>query len=352
MAGPRFRMKGFQEWPLLVDALPTPKIQKMYEDGFSGVYTEPEESEALRAEVTASGGSMDGGAIATSIGIAESSAGKLVIPFVHVLELLQSVFPGAAQERGDCVAHNEKNACLLTICCEIIAGLPDEVSLRVEGLPPLTPEAIKQGAFSTEWFYWWRGYNGDGWSCDASARVAIKHGVMARAKYDDLGIDLTSYSGSLAGKYGSRTPPESLDAVGRAHAIRTVTQIKTFEQLRDFLANGNGVGSCGSEGFSSTRDANGVSQRKGGWAHAMALLGVDDREETKKLYDGPLVLVMNSWGRWNSGPRTIRGTNVQIPEGAFWARWKDVQNRYMVAHAGFNGWKRQQLPDYGFSLAG
>jgi hypothetical protein len=96
------------------------------------------------------------------------------------------------------------------------------------------------------------------------------------------------------------------------------------------------------------RDENGVSRRTPkGWGHALAIVGVDDRPEIVAKYDGPLVLIQNSWAKWNSGPRRVYGTDFQIPEGAFWSRWKDARNRYFVAFSSVNGWPRKQLPDYG-----
>ena len=80
-------------------------------------------------------------------------------------------------------------------------------------------------------------------------------------------------------------------------------------------------------------------------------IGADDRPETHSKYGGPLVLVQNSWGSgWISGPRRIHGTDKDIPEGSFWARWSDLKRRYAAALSGHNGWPRQQLPDWGWAF--
>jgi hypothetical protein len=173
--------------------------------------------------------------------------------------------------------------------------------------------------------------------------------MWIRKNYSDLNIDLTKYSGSLAGKWGSRTPPEEIKKVGQEHLIRTSTELHSFEEIRDYLANGYGINSCGGEGFSNTRDENGVARRSGSWAHSMAYIGADDRKETKDKYGSPLVLVMNSWGKWNSGPRQILGTTENIPEGSFWAKWNDLKNRDQYAFSSAMGWPSQKLPDYGFN---
>jgi hypothetical protein len=79
----------------------------------------------------------------------------------------------------------------------------------------------------------------------------------------------------------------------------------------------------------------------------MAYLAVDDRDIIKQLYKEPLVLVQNSWGEWNDGPRRTYGTNYNIPIGSFWARWSDIKNRSMIAFSGVNGWPPKKLKSYG-----
>jgi hypothetical protein len=202
---------------------------------------------------------------------------------------------------------------------------------------------------STEAFYNWRRHGGDGWSCGAAAQVALKEsGLWLRKKYDEIGVDLTTYSARNAGIYGSRTPPESWLGIGKNHLIRTATDVKDYEQLRDLLANGYCITSCGSESWSNVRDEFGVSKRTPkGWAHALAYLAVDDRDEIKKLYGEPLVLIQNSWGEWNEGGTRIYGTKYDIPVGSFWSKWSDMKNRGMIAFSGVNGWPPKKLKSYG-----
>lgn len=344
---PRSIPSGMKFWQQKVDALPAAEIVKMYEAGYAGVWDDPAEKEKLHSLIRSDGGVVKGHEAAHANGWADSGKGKLIATWTHVEKCFPGCWPGAAQERGDCVSHGQKNANMTTVACEIIAAKPDEATGKVEGIPEIPTAGITEGAFSSEWLYWWRGYNGDGWSCQASAQVSIKHGMMLKMSYPELGIDLTNYSGSLAGKYGSRSPPAEMDAVGKQHLIRTATELETFEEVRDFLANGYGEQSCGSEGYASSRDENGVSRRRGSWAHSMAYIGADDRAETHAKYGGPLVLIMNSWGKWNSGPRAVlNAPGLQIPEGSFWTPWSDCKNRYVVAMSSAAGWPRKTLPDY------
>lgn len=326
----------FSDWPKdAAEQIPLPDLIRMYEAGYKGA----DQNEAAYEEFLRVMQDPDGYRVAHQYGLADNGADKLVIPFIHILGLYPGGLPGAAQERGDCVSHGTKNAALLTMCCDIVAGKPDEVSGQIEGPPEVPEEGIKQGVLSSETFYWYRGYNGDGWYCAAGATVATKKsGLFVRKSYPELGIDLTRYSGRNAGLYGSRAPGSEIQAAGKLHLIHQATELSSFEEIRDFLASGYGISSCGSEGFSSSRNEDGVSERRGSWAHAMAYIGADDRPSTKQKYGGPLVLILNSWGpTWNSGPTRIMGTNIDIPPGSFWARWKDIKGREAFAFSGTNG---------------
>lgn len=336
----------FQYWPAQAVDLSTDEVIAKYEAGFAGCYADPIARNNFRASVPW----PDGWQVSMANDWAGSGAGKLVAPFVFADKVFPGCWPASPQQRGDCVSHGTRNACLLTLMCEIVAGKPDEVTGRLEGIPELPAEGMRDGVLSTEAIYWFRDHGGDGWSCPHAASVACKEsGLWLRKNYEELGVDLTRYSGKTAGLYGRESPPAKFLAVGQQHLVRTATELDSFETIRDFLHNGYGVSSCGSEGFSSTRDENGVSNRKGSWAHAMAYIGVDDRQEIKDKYGEPLVCVLNSWGKWNSGPRRVLGTNIEIPEGSFWAKWSDVKRRYAVAFSSVDGWPSKQLPDYGVS---
>lgn len=341
---------GFKLWPAhdVPAEYDADEIPRMYAQGYAGVLYCPEAAEKFRDEVLrAPGASATIREAAAANGWEDSHAGKLVVPFLHVEKRWPGSMPGPAQRRGDCVSHSTKNACLLTLTCEVAAGRPDEVTGKVEDLPDVPEQGIRQGVLSTEAIYWWRRHGGDGWYCQDAARVVCKESgtPWPRKAYPEFDLDLTNYSAQLAGKWGSTPPPSTIRDFGMKHAIRTAAECDSFEEIRDALGNGYGVSSCGSEGFSSRRNEDGVSSRSGSWAHAMAYIGADDRDETKRKYGGPLVLVLNSWAVWNNGPRRILGTQTDIPEGSFWARWSDVKRRYAVAFSGVNGWPRKRLPD-------
>jgi hypothetical protein len=322
--------------------------QEEYLRGLVGVYADPAASERLTQYLLQQGQAPDGGTTCRRYGLVGSGAGKLSAPWAVIEQVFPGSLPASAQTRGDCVAHSTRNACLGTLACEIAAGQPDEVTGLREGAPDISDEARRDGVLSCEAIYWFRSHGGDGWSCDHAAEVVLKEsGLWLRKRYEQLGIDLTRYDGKLAGKWGASKPGAEIRKIGAEHLVRTATRARTFEEVRDLLANGYCISSCGGESWSETRDSNGVSRRTSqGWAHALAYLGVDDRDEIKRAYGEPLVLIQNSWGKWNSGGRSVLGTQLEIPHGAFWSRWSDCKGRYAIAFSGVNGWPAKQLPDW------
>lgn len=354
----------FLEWPKDAHDLPTAEVIKLYENGFIGAKDDPAAWDSFCAAMA----NCDGEAVAHQYGLAGSGAGKLVIPFVHVLEMFPGCWPGrVGQGRGDCVSWSTRNAGLLTMVCDIVSGQPDETTGEPEEKPDVPADGIADGVLSTESIYWYRGYDGDGWHCPTAAQVACKKGgLVIRKNYESLGFDLTKYSARTAGLYGSRAPSAQVIDMTNDHLIHQATDAGSFEAARDFLANGYGISTCGGEGISNQRDENGVSRRSGNWSHAMAYIGADDRDVIKQIYGEGLALDLNSWEKWNRGPRDIYQSaqyvpvekkelwikagivnpatgNIMIPEGSCWVLYSEMRNREMIAFAGAIGWARRPL---------
>lgn len=366
--GQKYLAPGSRFWPAQDDLLHPREVIKLYDDGFAGVYGDDEEVELFKEAVRSTGGNPDGEQICGAHGLAESGAGKLTLSYLPAWDLWPECLPAAPQRRGDCVSHAARNAALVTIAAEIYQAKPDEVTGRIEGKPEVPAPGRVDGVFSTESIYWHRGHSGDGWHCHAAARVAIeKSGIWIRKNYEQFGVDLTKYDARLAGKWGRQSPPQKIIDFGLQHAMRTATKASSTDAMRDLLANYYGVLHCGGQALRNVRDANGVSRRSGGsWAHAMAYIGVDDRDWAKQKYGSPLLLNQNSWGRWNRGPRAVHDSshlvpegkredwiakglvdrqsgNVLIPEGSCWVPASDMRGRSNIALSSFNGWPPTKL---------
>lgn len=320
-----------------------------YDNGLRGAWIDPREDELCADSIIRSGGDPDGGHVAHTWEFADAGKGRLVSRWENVLEEWPGCWPGPAQRRGDCVSHAVMRAALLSWTCELQDGRPDEVTGKIEGKPEVSDVGVKSGVLSTEQIYWHRGHDGDGWTCSAAARaITTDAGIWLRKPYPEIGIDLTKYDAALAGRWGSRKPPQEVIAIGREHLVRTATFLKSVDEIRDFLYAGYGAFFCSMLKWSSTRDENGYSPVVvGSWAHAQGIVGYDDRPEVIRRYGEPLACVQNSWGRWNSGPRTVMGTDLKIPEGAYWTTASSLMRGQVIALSSVAGWPPRKLKNYG-----
>lgn len=316
-----------------------------YESGLQGYVPNPAAGPALESMIRGMGGYALAGDAISDYYLADTGKGKLSLPYIAALQIYPGCLPGGAQKRGSCVAWNTRNAALVSYCAYIMYGRNSEGFAP----PKVSTTAIQNGVASTEAIYWFRHHSGDGWDGASAAQVAIeKSGLVLRMNYPEIGIDLTTYSPETEGRWGASEPPENVRSVCKQHLCSNATVCKSYEEVRDMLANGYAVSSCGGESFSFDRDECGVSRRTlQGWSHAMAIVGVDDRPEMVAKYGCGLLLVQNSWGDAFHGPDIIKGTSLRIPVGSFWARWHDVQDRYYVALGPSKGWPANKLPDWG-----
>ena len=338
------KLPKYEPWPEEAVDLDQSQVIDLYRNGSMGAFKQPEEREALREYLKNSGGYPDGEQALYDYGLVGLGEGKLILPFLAVTKLWPNAWPGPGQTTGDCVSWGTRNSCLVTLAAEILQGHPDEVTGEVEGPPVVSAEGEANGVLATEPIYGDRGHGGQGASCERLARhVTEWGGLMVRQNYADLGIDLTKYNSSIGAKWGGSGTPDAVKGVAKLHQVRTATTLKGAEQTRDMLASMRGVNTCSSLGFSNTRDENGYSKQSGSWAHSQAIIGYDDRDETKQKYGGPLALWLNSWGKWNSGPRLIRDTAINIPEGAYWTDAKHCDRCSLIAFSATNGWPAQKV---------
>lgn len=318
-----------------------------YSHGLMGSYADPRADEEFVDSIVRHGGDPDGGQVAHAWEFADGGKGKLTMLFPTVEKVFPGCFPGPAQLTGDCVARAAANCLLITVGMEIADGRPDEVTGKVEGPPDIPELGVRQGVIAAESIWAWRGYDRDGWICSKAAQVAGEQGFLARKPYPDIGIDLTKYTEQTIRLGGSRKPSDKWLAESKQYIARTATILRGREQVRDFLAAGFGVMNCSSLGFERTRNEDGVSRQVGTWHHAQIFHSYDDRPETIQKYGEPLVGWQNSWNAWNTGPRRVRGTDIDIPPGGFWARASTIDRCQCIALSSVAGWPRRQHTTFG-----
>ena len=346
--GPRVLPRGYKFWDQRAETLSTDEVIKMYNTGFAGAYGEPEEKEALDSSLPY----PDGQKAAEIFGLVGSGAGKLSIPFIYGYQHWPKMWPCPGQTTGDCVSHAGKNSAIVLIGVESFLGQPDEQTGIVEGPPEVSALGEAQGVVACENIYGYRGHGGQGASCSRLQQYTCSAGgIMLRKPYPELDLDFTKYNASIGIRWGARGgPPAAVNEEGKKHQIRTCTNAPNHEVCRDFIANGYPIWACSGLGWSSSRDENGYSRQQGGWSHSWIIMGYDDRPETIRKYGFPLALYNHDWGIWNRGGRRIMGTDIDIPEGSMWIDARLLNRCECKAMSNINGWKRRDLPDWGFSL--
>lgn len=324
--------------------------QSAYDAGLRGAYHDPRADELFVDSVLRKGGNPNGDEVAHQWEFAGLGQGKLTDTWQHVVNYWPGCWPGPQQETSDCVSHGSRSAALTSWTMELIDGRPDEVTGLVEGKPEVSAKGIANGVLATESAYWWRGHDGEGWTCSGAANALMNDcGLWIRKDYPEVKIDLTEYSEQNALLYGARRPPDEVRTIGRQHLVRTATVLKSPEEIRDFLAAGYGVFFCSGLKWSNSRDENGYSPVvPGSWAHSQCLAGFDERPEIIKVYGEALVLVGNSWGsRWNSGSRKVLGTDYLIPDGFYWTKASNMRRCTCIALSSVAGWPKRKLKSMG-----
>lgn len=252
---------------------------------------------------------------------------------------------------GDCVSRGQSHAAIasLAVACANGKGSWPEIpeSAYATGMP-----------FHPSPTYWNKHGGISGWSCSRAAMMSKdKIGLTLSIAHSNpnIGDLLTRYDTHTIGKYCRSGPPADVIKDLNSHCTLSYSRISSFEQIRDAIASGYGINSCGGQGFSKTRDAHGVSGRSGSWSHSMAYVGVDDSPWAHQNYGEPLVLVLNSWGTsWIKGPRKVQGKDdvPEIPRGSFWAKWSHVKGRDCYAFSAVQGWPPMKLTDWGEAIGG
>ena len=346
-------MAEFRQWPERMRAQTPDELRALYDRGYRGAYRDPEQKEILDSELEY----PSFGAVCDDLGLWRTDPGDLLLPFLHVvraeaerlgiqgdiatLSQDERIEPwDERQETGDCVSHWARNHYDVTRAAEIYDdGEPEGWHVRT----------------ATEIIYGARGHSGEGANCDRLARFLISGGGgLLRQVHDVPGygrLDLSRYSPNIGIRMGGSGVPKAIADYARANALGSGTRITSIEEAVAAFRNGRCIGGCSGQGFSSTRNDDGVSEASGSWAHATYQGGMDARPETVRKYGGRLFLYQNSWGPWNRGPRLIRGTNIAIPVGSMWIRERVMANMIagggIYTMAGVKGWAPLRLPDMG-----
>lgn len=147
-----------------------------------------------------------------------------------------------------------------------------------------------------------------------AAQFAQSHGIYT---VDQAALDGYTYSGRLADQWGQTGPPKKAVEFGRKFRIRSVAQVKSWNDVRDALVHGYPVTVASNVGFnggSYDRDGKRWLQPRGNWGHQMCFIGVEDRPGRQKG-----AYCQNSWGA-DAHPKPLNDE----PPGGFWVDWQTV----------------------------
>lgn len=186
---------------------------------------------------------------------------------------------------GSCVGNGTASAAVRTLACQIVLnGTNEELKdVSVEAIYGGSRVEIGKGRLG----------RGDGSVGAWAAKWVQEYGLIPAEKVTGTTgkvYDLSSYDVSRCRDWGNRGVPDDLEPLAKSHPIKDITLVKTVEELKKAIAQGYGVAVCSDQGFAMQRDARGIAQPRGSWAHCMCFDGY--HVEGGRLY----FHIENSWG--------------------------------------------------------
>lgn len=173
-----------------------------------------------------------------------------------------------------------------------------------------------------------------------AAQGSLSYGVLPADQAIQLGF---SYSGKLADQWGWSGPPKDATDYGSKFRIRTVSQVRSWEDVRDALVHGypcTVASNIGFEGRFVDNDEKRWGTAAGQWGHQMCFIGAEDRPGRNKG-----AYVINSWGA-DAHPKPLNDE----PPGGFWIKWQDVQRMVQQgdswAYSDFDGFPAEAVADW------
>ncbi len=219
-----------------------------------------------------------------------TARGKSINLAEYPIKVLGS-YPSLLQTIGDCVSQGCAGAVNILKAIGVVKNNEEFIStVSSEAIYALARVELGHRAWS----------GGDGAS-GASGAAACKFGTLIRKNYPGI-IDLSTYSGDLARKWGESGLPDELEPIAKEHPVKSISLVSTYYDCIDSIYNGHVVTVASNVGFDNSRDRNGKILRNkygvinpaGNWNHQMMFCGfIDD--------NNPRVLCMNSWGDFCTG---------------------------------------------------
>jgi hypothetical protein len=208
------------------------------------------------------------------------------------------------QGRDDCVSHATGTAIDLLTCAQITM----KDSPHVWRGPTVT-ELIHGGSQREIGDkYGFNMYRGS--LCVCAASFVRQYGILTRKRYLNT-YDFRAYSYKTAYHFTLNGVPDELELISKIHPLGCAAIVRSWEEVRDAVANGYPVIVGSSQGFKvrGGRNHQGfLLPSRNIWMHGMCIGGVRDDKR-------PGGCLLNSWGStWVGGPKAYGQ-----PDGSFWA---------------------------------
>lgn len=229
-----------------------------------------------------------------------------------VTRVLGFAYPGTHQLTGSCVGAGGGNVAASLAYKEVIRDAdPEKVILPFY---PYTYGCSRKRMGDDG--------PGEGSLGSAWAEAAREDGILDNLSHSDLPQPKNSDAlvwgkeVEMAWSAGGRKPCTDWLTAGRVHPIKTVSELKTAEDVRKALLNYYPVTEASMYGFEA-REENGVLLGRRGprWSHQMSFHAV-----WKHPQHGWIYYLMNQWGRGAHG-KCPSG----MPEGGVWILEQDVE---------------------------
>jgi hypothetical protein len=261
--------------------------------------------------------------------IKDSGKNKTIV-LTDLIEKVTGSFRSRNQTIGDCVS----------MCTALAVDIAKAVDIYIKGdLEEWIAETSTEDIYAGSRVIIGRSQlgNSDGSIGAWAAKWVNEYGALPRGKYGN--VDISKYDGQRARLWGRANvgPPKTLIPLIKEHPILTTSLVKSYAEARDLIANGYPITVCSNLGFSNQRDKEGFAKPSGSWAHCMCVIGVRDNSRR------PGVLIQNSWGIWNAGPKTDNQ-----PDGSFWVD-ADIFEKYMLSQrdswalSGYTGFEPKEI---------
>jgi hypothetical protein len=207
---------------------------------------------------------------------------------------------------GSCVAFGCCSAIEYTMCVEITQG-------QAEEFKPLVQEIVYGGS-RVEIGKGQLG-RGDGSIGAWGADFVRKYGILNRGTFLNGKYNLEKYSESLCRQWGAAGVPNDLEPLVKEHPVKYTTQISDWNSAKKSLVQGYGISVASNQGFTTSRDANGVCKPSGSWAHQMAIIGYATINKEEHGF------ILNSWGTYMGNSNIGPG---EPSSAGFYAHWSVI----------------------------